>query len=284
VEGGGVIRLHRTGAAGARTGYTLPVLSSTEPSQPGRAVWPRAVAALAVAALAVAVALAPRDTLARLAAASHTPGPGVVALLAVAYLAAGVLLVPTPLVHVVAGFVLGPVAGAALAIPASTAASCAAFALGRWLVRARAARALSRWPALAALGDAVGASGFRVVLLLRLAPFAPFTVLNYALGATGVRLRDFALASLVGSVPGLLLDVYVGSLAADAEDLLSASTGLGGHGPWSLAASAVATGLVMLGIAWVLRRTLRGAAAAAGEPEVDTLEAAGAPPALPGSM
>lgn len=244
--------------------------------RPRRIPWARVAAALAVAALALAVALAPRDTLARLAAAARAPGPGVFALLAATYVGAGVALVPAPLVHVVAGFVLGPIAGAALAIPASTAGACAAFALGRWWVRSPAERALRRWPSLAALGDAVGASGFRVVLLLRLAPFAPFTILNYGLGATGVRLRDFALASALGSIPGLLLDVYLGSLAGDAHDLLAASAGMGSGRGWSLAASAAVTGLVMVAIGWVLKRTLRRATAAGV-----AVDAAGAPPAVP---
>lgn len=229
----------------------------------------RLLAVAAVAALAAGVALAPPGWIAALVAATDAPGPGTVAALAAGYVAAGVLLVPAPLVHVVAGFLLGTAGGAALAIPASTAGACAAFALGRWLVRERAERLSARWPVIATLGEAVGASGFRVVLLLRLAPFAPFTVLNYALGATPISLRHFALASMLGSVPGLLLDVYVGSVARSADELLGRG-GLTRAGAGSLLASLAVTGLVLVAIAQVLRRTLRAAAgpapAAPGEP------------------
>ena len=123
------------------------------------------------------------------------------ALLAGAYVLGALLFVPAPLLHLVTGFALGPFLGAAVAIPAAAAGACAAFAIGRWLVREQASRLAARTPALAGLDAALAVSGFRVVLLLRLAPLSPFAVLNYLLGATPVRLREFALATVVGSVP-----------------------------------------------------------------------------------
>ena len=53
-----------------------------------------------------------------------------------------------------------------------------------------------------------------IVFLLRLSPAVPFTLLNYLLGLTRVRFRDFVIAS-VGMLPGTLLYVYYGKLAGD---------------------------------------------------------------------
>lgn len=235
-------------AGGAQSGWILKV-----------------AAALAVVAAAGAVTILDAEAPARAAAALRGGGPLAAALLAVAYVLGAVLLVPAPILHLVTGFALGPFLGTAVAIPAAAAGACAAFAIGRWLVRERAALIAARTPALAGLDAALSETGFRVVLLLRLAPLSPFAVLNFLLGATPVRLRDFAAATLLGSVPGLLIEVYVGSLAATADALMREARS--GRGAGALLFAAAATGVVMAALAWVLRRAAaRATAAAAARP------------------
>lgn len=70
-----------------------------------------------------------------------------------------------------------------------------------------------------AVDRAVGREGFKIVALLRLSPLFPFTIGNYALGLTRVRLRDYVLASWIGMLPGTVLYVYLGSLLTSATDL-----------------------------------------------------------------
>jgi uncharacterized membrane protein YdjX (TVP38/TMEM64 family) len=229
-----------------------------------RSGWIKVAAVLAVAAAAVAVTAVDAEAPSRAAAALRGGGPRSAALLAGAYILGALLFVPAPLLHLVTGFALGPLVGAAVALPAAAAGACAAFALGRWLVRERASRIAARTPALAGLDAALSESGFRVVLLLRLAPLSPFAVLNYLLGATPVRLRDFTLATVVGSVPGLLLEVYLGSLAGTADALMrEARTG---RGAGALLLATAASGAVMVALAWVLRRAAaRATATVAGQ-------------------
>ncbi|MCA9446197.1 MAG: TVP38/TMEM64 family protein [Candidatus Omnitrophica bacterium] len=62
------------------------------------------------------------------------------------------------------------------------------------------------------LDRAIGKSGWRMVLLLRLSPIFPFNVLNYALGLTSITPFQYALASWVGMLPGTILYVYLGSI------------------------------------------------------------------------
>ena len=47
--------------------------------------------------------------------------------------------------------------------------------------------------------------GFLTVLTLRVFPVAPFTLVNVFIGASGIRFRDFFLASLIGRIPGMIL-------------------------------------------------------------------------------
>jgi len=53
-----------------------------------------------------------------------------------------------------------------------------------------------------------------VVLLTRLSPVFPFTLLNYAFGVTQVNLGHYVLASWIGMLPGTVMYVYLGTLAS----------------------------------------------------------------------
>ena len=46
--------------------------------------------------------------------------------------------------------------------------------------------------------------GILTVLVVRLLPVAPFTLVNLFIGASTIRFRDFLLASLVGRIPGIV--------------------------------------------------------------------------------
>jgi uncharacterized membrane protein YdjX (TVP38/TMEM64 family) len=61
---------------------------------------------------------------------------------------------------------------------------------------------------------AVGRGGFRLVFVLRLAPIAPFSILNFAFGATPTTLAQYALGSLVGTIPSQLGYALLGAVLA----------------------------------------------------------------------
>ena len=143
------------------------------------------------------------------------------AVFVVAYVAATVLLLPGSILTLGAGFAYGPVYGTLLVMLASNLGANAAFLLGRTVMRERITRRIAGDARFSAVDAAVGAQGFRVVLLLRLSPLFPFNLLNYALGLTRVRQRDYALGSLLGMFPGTLLFVYLGSLVTSVTQLTS---------------------------------------------------------------
>jgi uncharacterized membrane protein YdjX (TVP38/TMEM64 family) len=103
---------------------------------------------------------------------------------------------------------------------------------------------------------AIGEQGFKIVALLRLSPVFPFNVLNYGLGLTRVRFRDYALAC-VAMAPGTLLYVYYGRVAGD---LAMAAAGSAERGTeyWAfLAFGLIATVVVTLFVTRIARRALR---------------------------
>jgi uncharacterized membrane protein YdjX (TVP38/TMEM64 family) len=52
--------------------------------------------------------------------------------------------------------------------------------------------------------------GFLTVLTMRVFPVAPFTVVNFFVGAARIRFRDFFLASVIGRIPGIILLTVAG--------------------------------------------------------------------------
>lgn len=60
------------------------------------------------------------------------------------------------------------------------------FLLGRFLLRKWVAELTSDWPMWAALNAALMEDGWKLVLLLRMSPAIPFSVINYALGSSSL--------------------------------------------------------------------------------------------------
>lgn len=137
-------------------------------------------------------------------------------LYALAYVAGTVLLFPGTLLTVGSGFLYGPVWGTVLVSPASVTRATIAFVLSRTFARNWVTEKVQKSPRFAAIDRAVGRHSFKTVLLLRLQPVnLPFAILNYALGLTSVKLRDYILASWLGMLPATILYVYAGSVVRD---------------------------------------------------------------------
>ena len=134
------------------------------------------------------------------------------------YAVAVIAFLPALIFTLAGGAIFGLVQGVIYVFIAATIGSIGAFLVSRYVARSAIERRLAGNPRFAAIDRAVGAQGLRIVFLLRLSPVFPFTALNYALGLTRVRLRDYALASF-GMIPGTVLYVYYGKLAGDVAAL-----------------------------------------------------------------
>ncbi len=135
---------------------------------------------------------------------------------AMGYVLATVFLIPGSAITVAAGGLFGfKTAFLAVLVGANAGALCA-FLLGRTLLRNRVTRWAASHPKFRSLDRAIERQGFKMVLLLRLSPAFPFTLLNYLLGLTAVRTGSYMLANLLGMLPGMFLYVYIGAAARDA--------------------------------------------------------------------
>ena len=143
-------------------------------------------------------------------------GPLVVA---AAYLLACVLFVPRSLIAIGSGFLFGVGLGTITSSVGSTLGAATAFLVGRTLARKWIDEKVAGNKKFAAIDEAVGKEGFKLVLLLRMSPIFPFSLLNYALGLTKVSFRKYFFASWLGMLPGTIMYVYFGSAARSLTDL-----------------------------------------------------------------
>lgn len=192
-----------------------------------------------------------------LVAAVRDLGAAGVAVYAGVYVVAAVLFVPGSVLTIGAGFLYGLWGGVALVVPSAVLAATIAFVIGRHLARDLVARKVEGYPRLRAVDAAIGEGGFGIIALLRLSPLFPFTLLNYFLGLTGARLRDYVAASALGMIPGTFLYVYIGSLIENAAAIASGErpdTGI--YGNILLGVGLVATAAVTVLISRLAKRRL----------------------------
>lgn len=169
------------------------------------------------------------------------------------YALATVAFLPGSILTLGAGAAFGLWRGLALVSIGSTLGACAAFLVGRYLLRSWVSRKLEKVPAFAAVAGAVGEEGWKVVLLTRLSPVLPFNLLNYAYGLTTVSFWEYALASWLGMIPGTFLYVYLGAAAGEAARGGSRARTVA---EWALYAAGLAATAVA---AWLVGRTAKRA-------------------------
>jgi uncharacterized membrane protein YdjX (TVP38/TMEM64 family) len=195
-----------------------------------RQVSTRRLALTAVLAVAlVAVALLVRlPTAVELRDWSTSMGPWFPLAFLAAHIVVTVLPFPRTAFTLAAGLLFGPILGVTLAVTASTVSALIALALVRaagWQLNR-----LVRHHAVDRLDSRLRERGWVAVMSLRLIPLVPFAPLNYAVGASGVRVLPYTLATVAGLLPGTSAVVILGdALTGHVSPLLflvSVCTGL----------------------------------------------------------
>jgi uncharacterized membrane protein YdjX (TVP38/TMEM64 family) len=152
-------------------------------------------------------------------------------------------MVPLSVLVAATALIFGPWLGAWVSLSAGVLSAIGGFLMGRWLwgdaVRRLAGANLARF------SREIGERGIVAMMVVRLVPIGPFTIVNMVAGASHVRLRDFAIGTTVGMVPGI-----VGiSILADRAAAAVADPGMG----TIMVAIGVAAAFA-LSILWLQRR------------------------------
>jgi uncharacterized membrane protein YdjX (TVP38/TMEM64 family) len=191
---------------------------STEAGARPRYSWNRLVAIVLLAALAVAL-----FQFTGLDASQFTPtnikefilsfGALAPIIFVALYAARGVILViPVGAMSLAGGLAFGEWWGTLLNVLGATLGSCLSFLTARyfgrgfieslgWLHKGRIKR----------FDEKAAESGFKLILFVRLVPLFQYDAVNFGGGLSKIRLRDFALASFIGMVPGGFITARLGA-------------------------------------------------------------------------
>jgi uncharacterized membrane protein YdjX (TVP38/TMEM64 family) len=143
------------------------------------------------------------------------------------------LLLPGVWASMLAGALYGTWWGSLIVFVGACLGAEAAFLLGRTWLRNWARRRLAVVPKLLAIEQAVSREGLKLVLLTRLSPAFPFSLLNFAYGLSDVSLRDYSIG-LIGILPGTILFCGLGALAGDVARFGEVLSGEADAGTWAL--------------------------------------------------
>ncbi|MEO5374307.1 MAG: VTT domain-containing protein [Alphaproteobacteria bacterium] len=155
------------------------------------------------------------------------------------FVVGGMTMLPVLGLISLTALVFSPAAAFAYAIVGCLSSATVGYGLGHLLGRRMVTRLAGR--RVNRVGRLLRRHGIATVFLLRIAPVAPFAVINVASGAAHVRFRDYALGTMLGMVP------VIGAVTLLAECLRrSLSSGdigewlaLGGLGVMTVAAAAL---------------------------------------------
>ncbi|MEO8847439.1 MAG: VTT domain-containing protein, partial [Casimicrobiaceae bacterium] len=162
---------------------------------------------VAIAALAVAWRFTPLagaadfDSLAA-HASDFAASPFAPLYVLIAYVVGGLLVIPLTLLIGVSAATFGPLMGGVYAMIGALLSAAVTYAIGR-----RVGHDLLRrfaGPRLNGLSERLGHRGLLTMVIVRLLPVAPYSMVNVVAGASHIGWRDFLLGTALGLLPGIL--------------------------------------------------------------------------------
>ncbi|OAB55450.1 hypothetical protein AY600_07465 [Phormidium willei BDU 130791] len=156
------------------------------------------------------------------------------------------LLLPSTPLNLMGGALFGVVLGTVWSSLGAILAAMIAFGFSRTVGREAIARRMGQgWQALDA---ELQQGGMFYLFAIRLLPIIPYGVVNFAAGLSGIGVRDYLVGTLLGTVPGILPIVMLGSSGRQALETGEV---------WPVFGALTLTGMLVVG-ATVYRRRRRG--------------------------
>lgn len=115
-------------------------------------------------------------------------------------------LFPDSVIVIAGGMVFGLFWGTILTSIGSLIGALLAYYLAKYL----GAGFVKRFVKMDLVEITSGRSGFFLILILRLVPLFPFKVVSYSAGLAEVNIKEFTFATIIGSMPGILVYVNLG--------------------------------------------------------------------------
>lgn len=130
-----------------------------------------------------------------------------------AFVVGGLVVFPILVLIAATAAALGPWLGFFTAMAGALLSALVLFSIGRVLGRERLQRLLGR--RAARIQERIVGRGILAVVVIRMIPIAPYSVVNVVAGASTLPLRDFMVGTLLGITPGILAMAVLGAQIAD---------------------------------------------------------------------
>jgi uncharacterized membrane protein YdjX (TVP38/TMEM64 family) len=128
------------------------------------------------------------------------------------YALATLIFIPKAILSIVAGATFGLSRGLVYVLVGAVIGAIIAFLASRYLARESMGRLAGRH--LVRLDTMIAKNAFTGIVIVRLIPVIPFTLINYVAGLTAIGLGTFAAASAIGMLPGTFVYVSLGAFGS----------------------------------------------------------------------
>ncbi len=134
------------------------------------------------------------------------------------YIISVLLILPASWLSLLAGFLYGPYFGSIVVFLSAFIGASISFFLAKEYFVKKIETIISRFPKIKLLEKIINKGGLKLIILTRLSPLFPFSILNYFYGLNKVSYKDFSIG-LLFIIPGTYLYCALGSLSNNLEEI-----------------------------------------------------------------
>lgn len=128
------------------------------------------------------------------------------------FLRAVILVLPVGVMSLAGGLIFGKWWGTLYILMGATIGACISFLIARYFGRSFIeSRGWIQKGRMKAFDEGIQKYGFRFVLFVRFIPLFQYDAVNFGMGFTKIKFRDYAIGSFVGMAPGGFINALLGS-------------------------------------------------------------------------
>ncbi|HEY9860999.1 MAG TPA: TVP38/TMEM64 family protein [Candidatus Obscuribacterales bacterium] len=141
----------------------------------------------------------------------RTLGPWAIPVFISVYILMTLAGLPNALLMFGSGTLFGFSKGLLYASIADILGATACYVVGKTIARKQVKKWLAKNPKFMEIDKAIARKGWKIILLTRLSPVLPSSLLNYGFSCTKVKFRDYFIFTWIGMLPVVAFYVYLGS-------------------------------------------------------------------------
>ena len=138
----------------------------------------------------------------------------------VIYIFIVLLILPASWLSIAAGYLYGTYLGSVIVFISAFIGASISFFISKRFLSKKVLDMMNKYPKLSLLENIIQKGGLKLIVLTRLSPLFPFSILNYFYGLNNITYKDFSI-SLICIIPGTFLYCSVGSLLNNLSDIVN---------------------------------------------------------------